>query len=420
MNKAELIRQVGKLRDIPENSLAYLDRMGIMDDALGEDFDEQAVSRLVEAFDELRAASPESTSRFRRDEHGDDDSDSNVLRGSLGPLQREREAAVEEYRAMCTTCDPETRKFRKEVLEERLLTEEEARALVQSPAARFFDETCFEYAGGEIPLVGHRAALDWYTRESGEEWEVWYRAGVTVEPPGMTRVVAESEYEPPWVDTGRSKWRDRKYGGGGSELFFVDYKGRPRRRAVWKGSPLEGLRRLSESLARTYRWEPAQATMFVLTGAIPAVPALKVGTSVKFFEELHDAKTPTPEYIDAKRIIEASPWVSSETVRKQYRKAQIKVMGTSGGKAPGLKHLRLFRFVTKRVEPMCTRGSARMPNGKSLVREWNEANPQWKAYKDTRRFWRDYNRIKRTIVVGPPYQTHRAASDRQPRQTDGS
>jgi hypothetical protein len=75
MNKAELIRQVGKLRDIPENSLAYLDRMGIMDDALGEDFDEQAVSRLVEAFDELRAASPESTSRFLRDEHGDDDSD---------------------------------------------------------------------------------------------------------------------------------------------------------------------------------------------------------------------------------------------------------------------------------------------------------------------------------------------------------
>jgi hypothetical protein len=45
---------------------------------------------------------------------------------------------------MCATCNPQTRKFRKEVLEDRLLTEEEARALVQSPAARFFDETCFE------------------------------------------------------------------------------------------------------------------------------------------------------------------------------------------------------------------------------------------------------------------------------------
>jgi hypothetical protein len=105
--------------------------------------------------------------------------------------------------------------------------------------------------------VGHLAALDWYTRESGEAWEVWNRAGVTVEPPGMSRVVAASEYEPPWVDTGRSKWRDRKYGGGGSELFFIDYKGRPRSRAVWRGSALERLRGLSESLGRRYRWRAA-------------------------------------------------------------------------------------------------------------------------------------------------------------------
>jgi hypothetical protein len=91
----------------------------------------------------------------------------------------------------------------------------------------------------------------------------------------MSRVVAESEYEPPWVDTGRSKWRDRNYGGGGSELFFIDYKGRPRSRAVWRGSPLERLRGLSESLGRRYRWGPAQSTMIVLTGKPPKVPALR-------------------------------------------------------------------------------------------------------------------------------------------------
>jgi hypothetical protein len=324
MNEAELRRRVGKLRDVPDKSWAYLRRMGIVDDALGEVFDEQIVSHLVEEYDAFRAASPESTSRFRRDDHGDDDSDRNVLRGSLGPLQREREATVEEYLAMCATCDPQTRKFRKEVLEDRLLTEEEARALVQSPAARFFDETCFEYAGGEIPLVGHRAELDWHTRESGEEWEVWYRAGVTVEPPGMTRVVAESEYEPPWVDTGRSKWRDRKYGGGGSELFFVDYKGRPRRRAVWRGSPLARLRRLSESLARTYRWEPAQSTMFVLTGKPPKVPALKATTRLRY----------SPQHLDATITVEASPWASSKAVERLFGEAQVKDMGIAAAGRP--------------------------------------------------------------------------------------
>ena len=71
-------------------------------------------------------------------------------------------------------------------------------------------------------------------------------------------------------------------------------------------------------------------------------------TSLKFSEKGLEAESTPPEFTDAKIIIEAIPWVSSETVRKHYRKAQIKVMGTSGGKAPGLKHLRLFRFVTER------------------------------------------------------------------------
>jgi hypothetical protein len=112
-------------------------------------------------------------------------------------------------------------------------------------------------------------------------------------------------------------------------------------------------------------------------------------------------------------------------VKKAYRKAQIKVMGTSGGTPPRSKNLKLFRFVTNRVEPTGTPGYTRMPNGKGLVSEWNEAHPEW-AYKDsvgdlnTRQFWRDYNRIRKTIAVGPPYQTNSAASDRVARETDGS
>jgi len=63
----------------------------------------------------------------------------------------------------------------------------------------------------------------------------------------------------------------------------------------------------------------------------------------------------------------------------------------------------LFRLVTKRIPARL----GVMPAGKDLVSEWNDAHPQW-PYKtsvgdpNTRQFWRDYNRIKRTIAVGPP------------------
>ncbi len=422
MNEEELRQRVGKLRNVPEQSWAYLSRQGYVEEALDRGTDEEAVEYFIKNFDELRAASPEPTSWTQRRDDGDDDPDREVIRGSLSDSDREREAAVEEYLAMCAACDGATRQFRKRVLGDRLLTAEEARALVKSPAARFFDETDFDYAGGEIPLVGHRATLVGHTRERGNGWEVYYRSQVTVEPPGSTRNVEDFEYEPPWEETRRSGAIDRKYGGGGLELFFVNERGRARRRAVWRRSPLERLCHLSERLAKRYRWEPAQSTMFVLTGKPPRTPALRAMTSLQF----------SPQHLGATITVEASPWVSSKAVERLFCKAQIQVMGTSGGRPPGQKNLKLFRFVAERIEIADRSETDEKPptpsadvivapdnmehpcdlkthDGKVIVDEWNKAYPEW-AYKtsagdlNTRLFWRDYNRIKRTIAVGPPYQ----------------
>jgi hypothetical protein len=233
----------------------------------------------------------------------------------------------------------------------------------------------------------------------------------------MTETVENTFYEAPQLAPKRPRNKD---GTDGHALYFVNERGRARNVSVWDRSLLAQLRGLSEWLAQRYRWELAQSTMFVLTGEIPAVPPLKVTASLKFSEELFDATTTIPEYIDATINVTASPWVSSRTVTRAYRIAQTEVMGTSGGKPPGLKNLRLFRFVTARIEPSSARatrerltsapGRTRMPDGKRLVREWNEAHPRW-AYKtsvgdpNTRLFWRDYNRIRRTIAVGPPYHT---------------
>jgi hypothetical protein len=59
-----------------------------------------------------------------------------------------------------------------------------------------------------------------------------------------------------------------------------------------------------------------------------------------------------------------------------------------------------------------------MPEGKRLLSEWKEAYPQWAKTEEgdlitTRRFWRDFHRIKKTIALGPPYRMGRAANDRR-------
>jgi hypothetical protein len=418
MNEKELRKRVSKRRKISEEGWALMREGDYVGDALEQDFDEEKIEYIIEKYDKHKAAFGKT--RVRRQTPDQERSEVPV---SLREWELERKAAFEEYAAKHAACDDGVRWFRDRVLGGRLLTAEQARDLILSPAARFLEVNKFECGGGDVPLVAHRATLKGYEPKSGNDREVRHRATVAVDPPGMTETVENTFYDPLRPVPKRPRFKD---GTDGQALYYVNERGRARKVSVWEQSLLESLRGLSERLAQWYRWEPAQATMFVLTGEIPAVPALKVGTSVKHVAELYPAKTATPEYIDATITIVASPWVSEERVKNHYRKAKIEVMGTSGGKPSSRKNLKLFRFVTERVDPTITRGHTKMPNGKTLVSEWNEAYPDW-AYMtsvgdlDTRRFWRDYNRIKRTIAVGPPYQSRNpAAAARQPRQTDGS
>ena len=48
--------------------------------------------------------------------------------------------------------------------------------------------------------------------------------------------------------------------------------------AVRDGGQLDWLRRLAEALAKQYCWQPAQATLFVLTGAVPLISRIRMTT----------------------------------------------------------------------------------------------------------------------------------------------
>lgn len=91
---------------------------------------------------------------------------------------------------------------------------------------------------------------------------------------------------------------------------------------VWEGSPLEKLRRVSEKLAKRYLWQSAQATMFVLTGNIPARPPLRVSYEWKAAGVGGKALKASQGMV----TLEVAPWMSAKTVDRAYRTAQKRIL----------------------------------------------------------------------------------------------
>ena len=201
------------------------------------------------------------------------------------------------------------------------------------------------------------------------------------------------------------------------ELDYLDEEGKVRNVQVWSISLLGELREIGEKLSERYRWQSAQAVWFVLTGEIPAVPALRVTRSFPSSMYHHDALI----------TVEASPWVSSKTVEQAFRKAQVETLGSRGGRRIGKKNLKLLRFViehieslrmlqvgrrpsddpdqlTKEFELVINLPYMKVPNLKELVRGWNATYPDWSYKKGTSRFWRDYKRARKIVAFGPHYQ----------------
>jgi hypothetical protein len=401
VREEELKRRAKKRSVIPEESWAYLESLGFVDEALDRSFDEEAVAYIVQKFDELVAASPNRVASRTRARGRSKDRD--TVRVPLGEVELERQAALEEYLALCAACDADVYRFRQRALNGTVLSEKRARELLKSPATALMQTRLFDE--WSIPIVGHTAEVKGYEKDLVSEGTK-YTVTLTVHPPGITREV----WMTTWAGTPQTD-KQRPVA-----LEYPDEKGRVAAREVWSISLLGELREAGEKLSKRYRWQPAQAVWFVLTGEIPAVPALTV---IRSF--------PSSMYhFDTLITVEASPWVSSKTVERAFRKAQIKTLGSSGGRPPGEKNLKLLRFVIEQMEPLgllkegkrppgAPEGMTELelvtnlwymkaPKGKELVREWNETYPQWSYKDDTRRFWRDYNRIRKAVAVGPPYQ----------------
>lgn len=153
---------------------------------------------------------------------------------------------------------------------------------------------------------------------------------------------------------------------------------------VWSGSPLDGLRKLAESLTKFYPWEPAQAAAFVLEGLIPlATPFM-----LRLPQAPHETR-PTR----AKLVMEVDLWMPASSVLRAYRDVQRHVL--PGHNRPvSRRSIDLVNFVL----------TYRLDTWPKLLERWNTEHPT-AAYSDYRRLRYAFVRARKSLLF-PTYRPY--------------
>jgi hypothetical protein len=370
-----------------------LDRLGKVDEVVDQPLEMGVENLITDAEPCLEyaeeAQSQPSLLRSNRDEEEaweqEDEVEDREIHFQLSGLQRERAAAFEEHVARIAANDFHVRRYRERVLGKKLLTSEQARALIHSPAAQVFSPRQFSNWG--IPLAGHAAELKEAEETLRDNRVVGGRFTVYVEPPGIERVISR----------------------GLRELSFGDESGYAERITVGKGSVLGELVELADKLHATYPWESkADIVHFLLTGTVPAIPPVRMYYSQK---RKPDSELSPGGFRHGTIILEIAPWIRAKTVEAACRHAKRQVSGKRKYRRLEERSLKMIRFIAQYDEP---------PEGRQLLEAWNaqesvkeriKKDPTWYYDPDKRgessRFWRDYHRARRTLVYDKRPRLHR-------------
>ena len=138
---------------------------------------------------------------------------------------------------------------------------------------------------------------------------------------------------------------------------------------------LDGLRMLSESLARRFTWQEAQATSFVLTGISPLLSSLRGWIRMALSQP-----------ISSRISMEVDPTLTPEEVAEQYKKLRAPLVGARY-RSMSEKHLSLAEFYGGR-KPEGTTWAALMGKwNRSQVRSWRYIRFETFA-RDCKQAWR--------------------------------
>ena len=251
----------------------------------------------------------------------------------------------------------EVGRFRNDVLEDDLLTYEQARDLLSSTAAALFSIEELRERG--VPLRKHTAVVIDDTSWREGDWR-HRRTTVSVDPPGVT-LSKERRYKTPGV----------RY------LHYMTEDGFVESARVLQGSLLDELRRVSESLVLRYpHWQEAQATRFVLSGWYPELSPV-IG------EIDYEKKT---------LVLRVRAYVSGETVGRCHRQLRRAVwVGDTHLKTA--KGIAVWLFVEGQRD-----SEGKLPLWPELLRRWNAAHPK-ERYSDKSGLRKIYRRARREIAT---------------------
>jgi hypothetical protein len=389
---------------VPPQTWEYLDGRGIVEDARTRDFDVDVIEYLVKEIDELAAAAPGGAGgRTRRDEGYDDaerygesgDAEGRTLSVDLSDYEYERNKAYAEIMARLVNQAGEVVDVRRNYLNGEVLTPDQAYTFIESSAARYFTPVIFRKLG--IPTRRHKIELLAESYSDPLSAGIDYSVTLHVTPPGETKTVRYAPDNTPAphdrkVDYTYSKMRE-SLGSGGSQkrvmrfLRALSYRGPDglRKRAhVWPGSLLDELRdcsiQLAARLSKSYEWTEEDMVWLVLTGEVPEPRTLTMRVHFGGGGARIDMAMP--------------PWISAETVEKNYRNAQRRILIKSNH-ALSLRRLAVLRFVEA-----ATRIDGKRPPFPQLLTEWNEQHPAWR-YEDYRGLAQANRETLRQVALSP-------------------
>lgn len=137
------------------------------------------------------------------------------------------------------------------------------------------------------------------------------------------------------------------------------------------GGTLERLHSLSERLAKSYRWEPGQATAFLLTGATPPVSVLRARIESVLTTGRHGGM---PGKWATRIVLSIDPMLSPAQVKKHYQAIRQQVVGKKKRDMRG-KHYALAVFTLLRPEDESWTDRQESWNFEYSEWEWPENHP---------------------------------------------
>jgi hypothetical protein len=167
---------------------------------------------------------------------------------------------------------------------------------------------------------------------------------------------------------------------------------------VGRDGTLRVVYELTNSLAKRFRWLPAQATMFLFTEAIPLVDSSTIA-----IEPPPHVLVPwgglLPLECLTRVTLTIDPRMTPEEMAKVYAKARAKMLVEEKPRSQSEKHLRLAVFAVKHLAL-----------DRDAMREWGRTFPNWK-YESLALFARDARVAIDRLVQGRVVDAWKAVVD---------